>query len=287
MGNHGARGHFQITMSLPSRSATPIVDAWQLLAHRRPWWAPFQDFLPGGLRWTQAQTILDMDRSTVAEWLNLMAPPHCPVRFVPQDSLPDGMAYEQFIGDTGQCPTRDNLHDFFNGLCWFRFPEVKSLFNRIQTQQIRQQGVGQHRGLLRDTITLLDEGGLFLQAPDALWEAIVRRDWRAAFLDLRTLWDETRIAACGHALLEKCVLPYKAITANVIRIPAADTDCDLDRLMALELTQLLTAAPLPGKPHQPLPVMGIPGWDHANGDAAFYDDIQVFRPPRPAAVNGP
>ena len=274
-------------MSLPLSAAVPLADALPLLEPPRPWWEPFEDFLPGGQRWIQAHAV-EMGRSSVADRLNLMAPPQCPVRFVPQDHLPSGMAYEQFIGETGQCPTRDNLHDFFNGLCWFRFPEVKALFNRIQTQQIRLQGVGQHRGMLRDTITLLDEGGLFLQAPDALWEAIVRRNWRAAFLDLRSLWKETRIAACGHALLEKCVLPYKAITANVIRVPAtAASDHDLDRLMAVELARLLTAAPLQRKPQQPLPIMGIPGWDSANDDSAFYDDIRVFRPPRPEAGRSP
>ena len=40
--------------------------------------------------------------------------PDAPVRFVPQAALPPGQAYEQFIFDTGQVPTRENLHDFFN-----------------------------------------------------------------------------------------------------------------------------------------------------------------------------
>ena len=39
-----------------------------------------------------------------------------PLRFVPQEDLPDGTAYEEFIGATGGVPTRDNLHDFFNAL---------------------------------------------------------------------------------------------------------------------------------------------------------------------------
>ena len=36
--------------------------------------------------------------------------------FVRQDELPRGEAYESFIARTGRVPTRDNLHDFFNGL---------------------------------------------------------------------------------------------------------------------------------------------------------------------------
>ena len=39
-----------------------------------------------------------------------------PLRFVRQDELPRGEAYESFIARTGRVPTRDNLHDFFNGL---------------------------------------------------------------------------------------------------------------------------------------------------------------------------
>ncbi|MDZ4131209.1 MAG: DUF3025 domain-containing protein, partial [Hydrogenophaga sp.] len=41
-----------------------------------------------------------------------------PVRFVSQTELPSEVAYEKFIFDTGTVPTRDGLHDFFNGLCW-------------------------------------------------------------------------------------------------------------------------------------------------------------------------
>ena len=37
------------------------------------------------------------------------------VRFVAQTELPAGEAYEAFIARTGCVPTRDNLHDLFNG----------------------------------------------------------------------------------------------------------------------------------------------------------------------------
>src|SRR5256885_7318982 len=48
-----------------------------------------------------------------------------PWRFVPQHDLPEGTAYEQFIFETRCIPTRDNLHDFFNGLIWLRWPALK------------------------------------------------------------------------------------------------------------------------------------------------------------------
>ena len=59
-----------------------------------------------------------------------------PVRFVPQAELPAGMAYERLIFETGRVPTRDNLHDFFNGLVWLRFPQAKRRLNQLQAQAI-------------------------------------------------------------------------------------------------------------------------------------------------------
>ena len=40
-----------------------------------------------------------------------------PVCFVPHTQLPANTAYEAYVHDTGCCPTRDGLHDFFNALC--------------------------------------------------------------------------------------------------------------------------------------------------------------------------
>lgn len=274
-----------------------IVDVLSTLNKAQPWWLPLRPYLPGARYWearlcahpqsgtfsagTPAAQCVPADPNlSVAGLLNALAPPACPVRFTSQSSLPTGMAYEQFIHETGLCPTRDNLHDFFNGLCWFRFPKVKTLLNRIQAQQIRRQGVGQHRGVIRDTITLLDEGGLFLLAPQPLWEAILQRDWQRAFIGERQLWSQAQTAVFGHALLEKCVNPYKAITANVIRVPAGTDIKDIDRVMSRELEGILSDGRLQAKPLCPLPVMGIPGWDAASEDPAFYSDLQVFRPPR-------
>ncbi|WP_253272252.1 DUF3025 domain-containing protein [Advenella kashmirensis] len=261
-----------------------IVDVLSTLDLARPWWDPLKNWLPGGERWQQALPMsacgLDASATTVADLLNALAPAACPVRFVPQSALPAGVAYEQFIGQTGLCPTRDNEHDFFNGLCWFRFPEVKSVFNRIQSQQIARQGVGQRRGIIRDTITLLDEGGLFLLAPPPLWEAIAERDWQRAFVHERTLWAQAHVAPIGHALLEKCARPYKALTANVIRVPEGTGADEVDHVMAQVLADMLSPGQLQAKPHCPLPVMGIPGWDPANEDPVFYEDARVFSPPR-------
>ncbi len=204
----------------------------------------------------------------------------CPVRFVPQTELPAGTAYEQFIFDTGRVPTRENLHDFFNGLCWLRFPLTKQRLNRLQAAQIAADGVRDVRGPVRDALTLFDENAALLQAPQPLWDALVERDWTTLFVTLRPLWSQARLVLFGHALLEKLVTPYKSITAHVFREPVpAEFGDDLAAWDAW-LAQRLNAPLLAAKPFTPLPVLGVPGWSPANNDPAYYADAQVFRPRR-------
>lgn len=210
--------------------------------------------------------------------LNRLGP--LPVRFVPQSALPEGTAYEQFIFDTASVPTRANLHDAFNGLCWHRFPRTKQGLNRLQAAEIAQAGVGAVRGPLRDALTLFDENAALLQAPPELWDALLARDWQRLFVQQRPLWTQARLVVFGHALLEKMVSPYKSITAHVLRWPVpAELGAELsawDEWLAGELS----ADALRHKPFTPLPVLGVPGWWPANADPAFYADATVFRPPR-------
>lgn len=153
--------------------------------------------------------------------LQTAAPPGAPVVFVPQSDLPQGTAYEQHIWDTRRVPTRDNLHDFFNGLVWLQFPRTKRRLNQLQAQAIAADGVQAVRGPLRDAVTVFDENGALLQAPDALWDALRARDWQRLFIDLRPLWAEARLVLFGHALLEKLVSPRNPMVAHVFHAPAA------------------------------------------------------------------
>jgi len=198
-----------------------------------------------------------------------------PVRFVPQDRLPPGTPYEQFIFDTRQCPVRPGLHDFFNGLVWMRFPRAKSALNRVQAQAIARDGVGARRGPVRDAVTVFDENGALLQAPQALWDALEARAWRGLFVDLRPQWREARLVIFGHALLEQLAVPRKGLTAHVWREDAAlDSGADADAWLAARCTP----EQLAGKPFTPLPVLGVPGWSPENENFSFYDDSLVFRP---------
>jgi hypothetical protein len=199
------------------------------------------------------------------------------VRFVPQSQLPPGEGYEHYIFNSGQCPTREGLHDFFNGLCWMRFAQTKKKINQLHAAELAGAGATAWRGPVRDALTVFDENAAFLLAPQPLWDALIARDWRRLFIELRPLWPQAQLVLFGHALLEKLVCPRKPITAHVYQAQAAiDSIAELDAWVAGDLS----AAKLAGKPFTPLPVLGVPGWWPENEDFSFYDDVTVFRPRR-------
>jgi hypothetical protein len=234
----------------------------------RPWFAPWREV------GHPVAAALAAGRAP-HEALNAASPA---VRFVPQDALPARTAYEQFIFDSGTCPVRPGLHDFFNGLVWLRLPRTKRRLNELQAQAIAAGGIGGRRGPVRDAITVFDENGALLDAPAPLWEALLARDWQRLFVTLRPLWAHAHVLVVGHALLEKLAAPRKDMTAHVWAGPAPVGDpVRLDAWLAGECT----AARLATKPFTPLPVLGIPGWSAQNENFSFYDDSLVFRPRKP------
>ncbi|WP_409269744.1 DUF3025 domain-containing protein [Massilia sp. BHUDP2] len=213
-----------------------------------------------------------------------------PLRFVPQSALPEGTAYEEFIGATGQVPTRDNLHDFFNGLVWQTFPLIKRQLNALQAAQIAQAGIGKSRGPARDAATIFDENAALLVVREgdsgrALVDELRAHGWLSALHDKRAVFDsDVRIWLFGHALMEKLVAPRKAITAHtrvifagddVLALAPGEQRAWLDAHVADELARegLTTAG------FTPLPVLGVPGW-WPGQDRDFYLDTTVFRPKR-------
>lgn len=216
--------------------------------------------------------------AALARW---PAPHEAPVHFVPQAALSPGMAYESYIFESKQCPTREGLHDFFNGLAWLHFPLTKRRLNQLHVAQIARTGIAPVRGPARDALTLFDENAALLRAPDALWNALQAKDWARVFGDLRGLWAESCLVLFGHALLEKLVFPRKPVTAHVYRAyPATDSIVDMDAWVAASLSDEVLAA----KPFAHLPVLGVPGWWAGNETQGFYDDASVFRQPRVAGV---
>ena len=213
-----------------------------------------------------------------ADALNAARSPNAtPLRFVPQSDLPAGVAYESYIHDSNCCPTREGLHDFFNGLAWLLFPQTKRRLNHLHVAQIAQTGIQPVRGPARDGLTVFDENAAFLQCPDALWDALAVKDWNHLFGPMRPLWAQSNLVLFGHALLEKLVYPRKPITAHVYRAQAATHSiADMDTWMAADLS----AERLASKPFAHLPVLGVPGWWSGNDVPTFYGDASVFRAPR-------
>jgi Protein of unknown function (DUF3025) len=213
--------------------------------------------------------------------------------FVPQEDLPEGTAYEAFISAAACVPTRENLHDFFNALVWLSFPRIKRQLNALQAAQIALAGIGKSRGPARDAATIFDENAALIVVRDApqgraLVDALRSHQWRDAFLGQRAAFGpDAEVWLFGHALMEKLVTPYKAITAHtrVVMVDGAYFALDhaarrdwIDRQVAQELADLgLSAACF-----TPLPVLGIPHW-WPGQDQAFYGDASVFRPQRSPA----
>jgi len=203
------------------------------------------------------------------------------LRFIPQDALPAGTAYEAHVAATGRVPTRDNLHDFFNALIWLHWPLAKAALNARQARAITRDGIGAARGTVRDAATLFDENALiFLHTKDAPERSLSGFDWRGLFVEGRAAWGTTcAVLPFGHALLEKLVAPYKAITAHAWPLHVAALPADRTSLDGA-LAEMLLHIDLAPSSFRPLPVMGIPGWCDANEDAGFYLDTTVFRPGR-------
>ena len=262
------------------------------LAAPRPWLAPYA---AQGLPLVRTASMAD-GRQGAAEVLNaglsvagpgfdaLVRPALAtgPLRFVPAQEAPADEAYESFIHRTARVPTRDSLHDFFNGLVWLHLPRSKRKLNELQAAEIERRGAGATRGPLRDALTLFDENGAVLDAPAPLWNALLARDWHALFITGRPAWRDARVLVFGHALLEKLCAPRKALTAHVLRAPRGLSIAIDDEALA----QAIDAEHLAAKPFVPLPVLGIPGWWAANEQAGFYEDAAVFRPARQGVGRG-
>ena len=257
---------------------------------RRPWLAPVKpvaDRIVQADDWAAALT-------AIASAQNLKNARQLPVSFVPQANLPAGVAYETFIYETGGVPTRDNLHDFFNALVWLTFPRIKVMLNQLQANEITRRTLHaqqdrqapetqQRRGKLRDAATIFDENALLFLTSDSCFSSLLHdHQWQKMFIKQRSEFNEhCRVYLFGHALMEKLVTPYKAITGHawVIKTPekvlALPEPAKLEWLDAEIACQLEDGLSTSDFSH--LPVLGVPGWWAAQ-DEEFYADASVFRP---------
>lgn len=254
----------------------------------RPWYDAIRDAVG---RLGSAHHFRD-SFTTQAAALGLRNHAGLPLSFVPQEALPDGTAYEEFIGATGGVPTRDNLHDFFNGLVWLSFPRIKVQLNALQAAQIARDGVGKSRGPARDGATIFDENAALLVVRDcaggqALTAALREHRWREAFLERRASFGpDAQVWLFGHALMEKLVAPRKAITAHTRVVVAGDQFFTLNHAarrawIDATVARQLAAETITTEGFTPMQALGVPGW-WPEKDEAFYADQAVFRPRRQA-----
>jgi len=228
-----------------------------------------------------------------AERLGILNHRGRPIRFVPQSRLPSGIGYEAFISATGCVPTRENLHDFFNALIWLTFPNIKVRLNALQAAEIERaqaptasgDAMAAGRGLVRDAATLFDENAALLVVRDpTLLDALREHRWEEVFLERRSDFSrDCAVQLFGHALMEKLVHPYNAITAHTWTVAAARdfftwTPTAQAEWIDLEVAARLSDSLAP-RDFTPMPILGVPGWWEGQ-DAAFYGDRAVFRPKR-------
>lgn len=204
-------------------------------------------------------------------------------RFEFSDATMKALDYERHIGNGG-IPTRDEFHDWFNGLVWLAYPRAKMAINRLHVNDGLSKHINQ-RSPLRDAITLWDESGVVLLTSNPSLEPALREhDWQHVFIQLRAQWGMNILPFCfGHGLLDAMRNPHKGLCAKVKVVQADQALMEkvmspqsiasaLDAVFLSIVQQLKSPRDL-----NPLPVMGVPGWFDENNAPGFYDDEAVFR----------
>ena len=220
--------------------------------------------------------------------------------FVSQNALPDSIGYEHFIGSTGQIPTRDNLHDLFNGSIWLTFPKTKAMLNYHHMLEIGKssdkQETRKSRGRVRDTITVFDENGAVLVTSNpSIGGALIDFDWQASLVEPRNSWndpykpkkdDKAAVYIFVHALLEQLIKPRKPLCAHSVVISVSQEFFNLstseriiylDNKLAEYMDKLISQEGVTPRQLAPLPILGVPHFWSENADNSFYEDAYVFR----------
>ena len=248
---------------------------------QHPAFAPYQDeitalALDHGFPGLNALNALAVQR-------HLVNAANLPLRFTAPDRHLSARDYEHHIHQSGRVPTRiDNWHDVMNALVWIRFPQFKAALNASHGEAMASE-TGTLRGRRRDALTVLDESGVWVIAEDAsLTTLLAQRQWRALFWERRaTVLEHMQFVVVGHALLEKMLQPYPALTGKCLLLKSPDPILNVARLDQIQ-NQAKLALDRLNTPHilVPLPLLGIPGWDKSNAHPAYYDNATIFRHPR-------
>ena len=218
------------------------------------------------------------------------------LRIVAQDDTPEQFEqhYAPRIYYHGEIQTRtENWHDFFQYLTWFIFPKTKAVINAIHIPRARERieagGDIGRRSPVENMLSLFDEGGAVLLSSDESLLQLVRDfKWKELFWQRREeLANKFACVTFGHAMYEKALAPYLGMTANTILLQVEKGYFSLPQQEQLayideRLAGIFQAGDRYTQPRdlQPFPILGMPGWDAANGSESYYDNTNYFRPGR-------
>lgn len=206
-----------------------------------------------------------------------------PYRFAAQETLADGLHYEQRIFEQGLIATRSrNWHDLFNAFIWLRYPRIKAALNVRQCQDIAEVGAKQ-RTRSQCALTHFDEAGAVIRLSDerllAHWD---EHDWPALFAGLNhaLAGGEAQIWLFGHSIYEHALNPDIALIAKAqVFIGGAKAD---DGSMDAWLAGRIIGRQCFADPQElrPIPLSGLAHWHAGYGQEDFYRSVPCFRPKR-------
>jgi hypothetical protein len=214
-----------------------------------------------------------------------------PIKFVEQGlgRLGFEAQYEPRCYLNGEVQTRENnLHDLFNALVWFTFPQSKAAINaRHYASLVNVQApLNSQRGSVRDMATLFDESGVIVPCADPqLAELLLNFKWKELFFENREkVTAEMGFYIFGHGLYEKAMQPYLGFTGHGLLLQVAADFFTWPMPQKLEYLDEHVAVYLNDSAHcqdthelTPVPLLGIPGWSKDNEQATYYDNQNYFR----------
>ena len=210
-----------------------------------------------------------------------------PVSFVPPaNPATSALAFEQRIYEHGEVETRAaTWHDAFHACTWLTFPLTKARINQLHIED-GLDNTPNRRSVLRNILTLIDEGGLIVASSNpALLDLLRGFQWHTLFWQQRAaVQREMDFVIFGHALYERALAMHYGSTGRGILLDVAADYFAWDMPQRVRHLDARLAALLDGPAQltstsllHPVPIKGIPGWDAANQAEDYYRDTQQFR----------
>jgi len=256
----------------------PAVMALQETLHELP-----ADRWPTHADWTLAARARGT-RNLRGQALSFVAPSHPP---------PSALDFEQRIHDRAEVETRSACwHDAFHACAWLAFPLAKARINALHVAHGADASPNL-RGVVRNVLTLLDEGGLLVVSRHPQLLDLVRGfRWHALFWERRaTVRESMDFTILGHALHERTLTMEYGATGRALLFAGDETYFAAGIAARLRWLDAQVAALLDDPARlaattalQPLPINGIPGWNAANELEAYYFDQRQFSPGRRRAA---